>query len=369
MPIFKSGLFKKAISSGRRFVDLVEILGILWSKERRYTTQLSLLKRLRAWRLGFFSDTYVQYFADGDDRNHKLYLSDFSRWYYIPWVNAKYGILLSDKFLFYRYFEKFKDRIPEIYFLISSGKLHNTDLIEVDTFELIKQIKCNSQVILKPRIGFGGRGILKASYKDDYLIINDAIHSPESFVEFVLQLENYIVCSFVDQKGYANEIYPFSVNTLRVLTVIDPVSNQARIAGIAHRFGSKTTGNVDNWTGGGLSAAVDISSGRIGNCARNPKGMKLEWIESHPDTGTEITGRLIPNWDNLITEILQMATFCKFCTYIGWDVAVSENEFWILEANDSPDVHILQIHEPLFKDPQNQSFFKYHFNRLDVSFH
>ncbi len=55
-----------------------------------------------------------------------------------------------------------------------------------------------------------------------------------------------------------------------------------------------------------------------------------------------------------------MANHYKFCPYIGWDVAVTENHFWVLEANDSPDVHILQIHEPLFKNQENRAFYQLH---------
>jgi hypothetical protein len=355
-----TGFYRKIIRRLRRFIDLIEILGVLWMKEKRYKSSLGFVKRLRAWRLGFLSDSYIQYFPTGDSSRYQLFLSDFQRWYYVPRINAKYGIILADKLLFYKNFDKFKKNIPEVFFLVKSGKLLSIEFLNVEVGSLISLIRKHKKLILKPRSGFGGRGILKATLDDDVLFLNDTAHTEQSFVEFVLSLNDYLVCQFATQKGYANEIYPEAVNTLRILTVIDPISMEARIAGLAHRFGSKTTGHVDNWTGGGLSAAVNLETGQLGECAQNPQGRPVKWIERHPDTGVAIKGTSIPEWENITIGILKMANHYKFCPYIGWDVAVTENSFWVLEANDSPDVHILQIHEPLFKKPQNRSFYQFH---------
>lgn len=354
------GVIKTLIIKIRRFTELIEILGILWSKEKRYSASIGFFKKLRAWRLGFLSDSYVQYFPTGDDSAHHTFLTDFQRWYYVPRINAKYGIVLADKLLFYKSFDKYHQYIPKVFFVIKDNKLYSEDFIQCEFTKLIEVLREEQQLIFKPRIGFGGRGIIKARHFNNQFKVNDAFFSADEFTAYVLKLDNYIVCQFIQQDGYANEIYPGSVNTLRILTVIDPKTQRARIASIAHRFGSSTTGHVDNWTSGGLSAAVESNSGELGKCAKNPKGKDLIWVGAHPDTNVAISGKVIPNWAGIRELVLNMAESYKFCPYIGWDVAVSLEGFWIIEANDSPDVHILQIHEPLFKSAENLEFYRFH---------
>lgn len=356
----QSSSFRNMLRGLRRFIDLIEILGVLWSKEKRYSSDLSFTKRLRAWRLGFLSDSYVQYFRESGDQNAGLYLTDYQRWRYVPRINAKYGIVLADKLLFRDFFHEFRKHIPEIFFVTSKGKLLTPKFMEVSYDEFASILKSRSKLIMKPRSGFGGRGIFKVLVREDHFLVNKEKHTLDSLIAFVKTLDNYLITEFATQEGYAYRIYPNSVNSLRILTVIDPDTQKARIAGISHRFGSDTTGAVDNWTSGGISASVDVATGIIGKCAQNPKGRELIWLANHPDTGVQITGLPIPNWANVVDKILKMAEFCKLCPYIGWDVAVSDNTFWVLEANDSPDVHIIQIHEPLFKSPENVRFYSYH---------
>ena len=356
----QSSTFRNMLRGLRRFIDLIEILGVLWSKEKRYTSNLPFFKRVRAWRLGFLSDSYVQYFRENGDKNANLYLTDYQRWRYVPRINAKYGIVLADKLLFRDYFHDFKKHIPEIFFVAFKGRLLTANFNHASYDDFTAILRSRSKLILKPRSGFGGRGVLKVVAHEGHYMVNKDKHTLETLLSLVKGLDGYLITEFATQEGYAFRIYPNSVNSLRILTVIDPDSQKARIAGISHRFGSGTTGAVDNWTSGGISAAVDVHTGIIGHCAQNPKGKELLWLSNHPDTGELITGLKIPNWENVVDQVLKMAEFCKFCPYIGWDIAVSDDTFWVLEANDSPDVHIIQIHEPLFKSDQNVRFYSFH---------
>jgi hypothetical protein len=356
----KNSLFRNMIRRMRRFIDLLEIYGVLWSKERRYTSELSFFKRLRAWRLGFLSDSYVQYFRENGEKNVELFLTDYQRWRYVPRINAKYGIVLADKFLFRNYFQNFSQHIPEIFFFTQDGKLFTPDFTEASFETVVELARAKGKMILKPRSGFGGRGIIKVVFSNGHFVVNKHLHTEESFLKFLKTLDGYLFTQFATQEGYAYKIYPNAVNSLRILTVIDPDTHMARIAGISHRFGSDTTGAVDNWTSGGISAAVDVKTGIMGKCAQNPKGKDLLWLSAHPDTKEPITGVQIPNWPFVVSQVLAMANACKYCPYIGWDIAVSADTFWVLEANDSPDVHIIQIHEPLFSSPENRRFYSYH---------
>lgn len=359
MAATKTGGSRNFIRKFRRWIDLIELYGIMYSKETRFPSPMSWLGRIKALRKGFLSDSYIQYFKNGD-QNRLDYLSDFDRWRKVPAINAKYGIVLADKLLFYDFFHPFQDIIPTVHFFIKNGRLFHRNHQPADPKELIAIVQLRELLIGKPRSGFGGRGLLKLKKHPEGVKINDVLVRPQELDSYLKNLDNYIITDFVSQKGYANEIFPDAVNTLRILTVIDPETFQPRVAGIAHRFGSSTTGIVDNWTSGGISAAVDLETGTIGRCAQNPKGQDVKWITHHPDTERAISGVQIPYWSETIARILEMHRFCTYCPYIGWDVAMDGDRFWILEANDSPDVHILQIHEPLYKNPLNRKFYQFH---------
>lgn len=74
-------------------------------------------------------------------------------------------------------------------------------------------------------------------------------------------LPELVVTEYVEQAGYAAEIYPESANMLRIHTMIDPETDEACIPGAFHRFGSSEIGHVDNWSAGGLSAGFDPETG------------------------------------------------------------------------------------------------------------
>lgn len=344
----------------RQIANQMELLGILYSKERRYKTNLSFFKRVRAWRMGYLSDTYVQYFGNGE-KNVNRYISDYDRWKRAPRLNERYGIVLTDKMMFNDYFQKFEHIIPKIFFEVSKGRLIDfskepDNVLPIDKlWTILADVKL---MILKPKLGYGGLSITKLSYVDPtHIGMGDKTIPKTEFETIIKGLDDYYISQFITQKGYANKIYPHSSNTIRILTIFDVDQNKAWIAAASHRFGVLGTGVVDNWNSGGASASVDIHTGKLGFVAVNPKGGSLQFSEVHPDTKVQMKGVSIENWDKIREGILEMARFCHFCPFIGWDILPCGDTFYVLEGNDSPDVHTIQIHAPILDFAPNRAFF------------
>jgi hypothetical protein len=76
----------------------------------------------------------------------------------------------------------------------------------------------------------------------------------------------WLVCAYVEQADYARTIFPDVANTIRVLTMYDDEAGQAFAAAAVHRFGTRAQGPtaVDNWSRGGLTAAIDLAGGCLG---------------------------------------------------------------------------------------------------------
>ena len=46
--------------------------------------------------------------------------------------------------------------------------------------------------------------------------------------------------------------------------------------------------------------------------------------------------------------------------YIGWDVVITKKGLYIIEANNSTDVELLQVHKPLLINERVRNFYKYY---------
>lgn len=127
--------------------------------------------------------------------------------------------------------------------------------------------------------------------------------------------------------------HPQSINTVRVVTA--RMEGDIRIVQTSVRLGTGES-VVDN---GCLSAAVDTESGIIITPGRaaHEKGLYLR----HPDTGVQILGSQIPDWDLLLRQVREQASLLRRQRIVGWDMAYSEDGWSVVEANSHPGIQIL----------------------------
>jgi len=345
-----------------RWFDYLKRVKPLIKKELSSKVDVPWNIRLKMWRMGFLGESYVLYGLDKNDPRE--FLSDAGRFIRTPLIDREYGFCLDNKIVFPRIFLQGRRHTVENFFMVKRNTLlalsENTPSEEDGGIrELIERKR---RLILKPYGGGGGRYIFlleKGDDRDQYLV-NGKIHDGEAFGNFVERANGCLVCEYVDQANYSKEVFPGSVNTLRILTMWDDRANEPFIAVGVHRFGSKETAPVDNWTQGGISARIDLESGRLGKGATypKPKNNRLEWLTRHPDTDTPIEGLEIPGWKGIRQGILEIAGEIPFLPYVGWDVIVTESGFKVLEGNCYSDVNLLQIHGPLLRDDRVRRFYE-----------
>lgn len=164
----------------------------------------------------------------------------------------------------------------------------------------------------------------------------------------------------IKQTGPLAEVYPNTLNTIRILTMFDHHTNKPFIARAVQRIGTAKSVVVDNFTAGGISVLIDIESGVLGKGAHYPNGDKLIWYSSHPDTDVGFEGLRIDNWEEIKNYVLNLSQQYFYIPYIGWDIVPMEDDFMILEANSNSDVNLLQIHGGLLKDEKVRGFYKKH---------
>lgn len=316
---------------------------------------LPVQRRLQLLRNGFLSESEAIYDlqngAAGD------YLSDYARFHRCA-INRQ-PHLLSDKVCFYWLMRAAGAPTPHIFATIENGIA--TTLDEHARSLSIAASLCEAgRSVVKPRDGTNGRGMFfVTATADGALAVNDQPNGALAMMQSLAE-GAFIICERIDQHAYAARIFPHTVNTLRIMTYIDPANGEAFIGRVVHRFGSARSGIVDNWSAGGLSAAVDLATGVMEEAAGHPAKHGQTRYRAHPDTGEAIAGVRIPRWDEMIGGVLRLAQLMPGNPYIGWDVLATADGYSIIEGNTTPDVNLVQVHGPLLADERIRRFYKHH---------
>lgn len=315
------------------------------------------MTRLRYNMSGFLSDAY--YYYDSPLKRKGLYLTDVQQ-------SLAWGInpidkrdILNDKIAFDQHFSQYIPT-PQTLATVKQGQIapvnnHISNLDDLHTY-LID----NGAVVMKAQSGAGGYGILVIKYKDKCFYLNDKIIEFTHIKDLIAELDNYFISEYLIQSDFSKELFPKTVNTIRILTMIDPKTKEPFIPVAVQRVGTEHSIPTDNWQQGAMSVKVNLDTGALENAIYFPQDGKAQSKSHHPDTGQPLTGKVIPNWPTIKEVILKAASENDFLHYIGWDVVVTEDGIKVLEANNGSGVIIYQVHEPLLKDERVRAFYKYH---------
>jgi hypothetical protein len=83
---------------------------------------------------------------------------------------------------------------------------------------------------------------------------------------------------------------------------------------------------------------------------------RVEWHDVHPSTGARVKGIEVPHWAEIVEEVRRVMLSMEGLRCVGWDVAVTDDGFSIIEGNNRPDV-IMQVFRPFLLDARIRRFF------------
>ena len=151
----------------------------------------------------------------------------------------------------------------------------------------------------------------------------------------------------IKQSDIMNKLHPSSVNTLRIISLLDR-RGQVKIYSCIVRMG---VGNavVDNASSGGITCGVD-ENGRLKPIAFTAKGDK---IDRHPTTNIQFDEIVVPNFMLAKQLVHQAHLMIPHFRLVSWDIAFDENDQpLMLEVNlhyGEVDFHQLN-NGPIFGD-------------------
>lgn len=227
--------------------------------------------------------------------------------------NMNEAYKFEDKALFNKLYDKYLNR---------KWLLLDNNLEEFKNF-----VKEEKEIIVKPLSLSCGKGVekIKIVKKDIEKLYKRLIENNQILVEQVAQQHKDI-----------SKVYPYAVNTVRVVTL-----NKKVVAAFI-RFGNNKN-VVDNFNHGGMVTTINIETGIVEFPAIDKSG---NVYEMHPMTNSPIIGLKIPMWKKIKKLCIEACDITPEIGYIGWDVCVGEKEPCLIEGNDFPghDLYQLPVH-------------------------
>lgn len=260
-------------------------------------------------RFGCSPDDYFRYeFYKKSNYERAKFITYRKSQFLIKKYNApKYREVLQDKVSFNKFFDDY----------IKRDWISLKDATQEDFAQFIKK---HGEILVKPLKGGQGIGIHKVSV-DDVAKVK------------IQEYRDFIAEEILSQHTAMKTLNPSSVNTVRVLTFDgEPIAAAIRIG-----VGSSI---VDNLHSEGICGHIDLNTGIIdAKCINN----RYEKFILHPTTGEKLVGFKIPYWAKVLETVRNAASKLPQEKYIGWDVAVLEQDVALIEGNHDPGHDVVQM--------------------------
>lgn len=304
------------------------------------------------WMYGFYDKSaqeqshYVNYEQFATLRNK---LNMHPRVTYTTGLRYNYLCILRDKFVFSRFLSALGFPTPEDYFVIDglNNQLMPVNLHSTKSGGVIDSLlNQNFDGFCKIISGECGKSVFPLKCENGKL--SGEVSSIEELKKIVGHSQ-FIVQQRLTQHPVISGIYPNSINTMRLITILCSDGDVNLLPAIL-RFG--THGNtVDNWAAGGLVVAID-SEGHLRGNGRYEFPVENKMQETiHPDTMVKFDGIKIPYYKEAVEMTKRLHRFFYGIPCIGWDIAFTENGPVFIEGNDNFEITLNQaVHGGLKKE-------------------
>lgn len=263
--------------------------------------------------------------------HHKDYFPDFlfATKLELKLNNYIYARIYSDKSLTELLYSKNNDFImPDTYLLNSAGIWYNKnrDVISIVTAKNI--LTDIGECIIKPTLGgSSGKGVLFSNFK------NGVDLNKETSIEDLFDSKNkdFIVQEKMEQHESFSNLYPHSINTIRIITYI--AKGKVYHAKLCLRMGASGK-KVDNIHSGGLVIGLKDNGRLLDQAFKLGYSDSSIIMEEHPNTKVKFKNHQLVS----IPEVIEIAKKLHGSTphigIISWDFMVDKSANVVLiEAN------------------------------------
>ncbi len=260
---------------------------------------------------------------------------------------ASHRALAGDKAVFHTMCVGLGLPVPVLYGVVGRWAGHSADGKPWSAASLearLGTVKVEDQVVVKPAIGFYGRGV--RAYRrtpdgfcdqlsEDHFTIGalaDALRSDGSGrVVVQARLQNHPAITALSGTT--------TLQTTRIRCLVTS-DGQVLAGGCFFKIavGNRVVDNIDGGRTGNFLAAVRLGDGTLGTpvaYSRTDRG--IETVERHPETACPLRGFRLPFWDEA-RKLAERASLLFFpLRTIGWDIAITPTGPVLVEGNPNWD--------------------------------
>jgi len=298
-----------------------------------YRHNIPFSQRLKVASRGFTGRAYLVFNLAHNSMDD--YINEIERWRSRD-INGDYKLILDDKFLFTLLFSPYI-RVPRMFAWANNGRISPINNSGYDNTTVIERLREEGSLVIKPIGAGGGKGVAILRWKEGCFFINEEVKTEDDIIAHISSHANSIITETIEQSDYGNSLYPGSVNTVRVITARKKEDLDFQVVFALQRMGSNKTAPVDNFKSGGLAARIDLDTGILGKAisSESVHNKSLIMHDVHPDTGGQITGVKVPDWESLKQAVLDASNAFPFLRMIAWDIAICPDGFYAIETNAS----------------------------------
>jgi len=247
-----------------------------------------------------------------------------------------YDIITKDKFLANSYFSA--NGIPcfENLAMISDGKIKFKDgtVRELETIAEMPGVFFIKNIVLE-----AGDGIIQLNTNDKTLIIRNDLFPLNKLKEktgngiWVLQQQYH-------SHDKIKKVNASALNTTRIVTILNGKKPEYLTGFQAFATNGSTN---DSWSNGSIYVGIDIKN----NCLKESGFYSLHvknksLVSKHPDSGIIFKGYPVPFFKEAVDLCLKAHRLLYFNFIVGWDVAITNEGPFIVEANEKPGMNAVQ---------------------------
>jgi len=251
---------------------------------------------------------------------------DYFRFVLMPKLNPKPAVYMDFKTFDYQLFEDFA---VKPLFLFISEMFFDAELNFVYPDQLKSFLdKYDEEIVVKKAYGWGGMQV-------------KVMHASKFDPDQLETGSDYVIQPYVKQNKVMNDLYPHSVNTLRVNTFLKN-DGTVRVTGVAVRFGANG-GRVDNVSSGGNPLFFDLS-GKPDKVTLDPEYF-TETGDRHINTGYRYEDLDLPMFNEVLEKCKKAHLKVPYVRLVAWDTCVDHRgEIKLIEWNiENPEYASLEI--------------------------
>ncbi len=309
-------------------------------KSQPNTFGLSGRKLRFAYRHSFTPEEYVIY--DLDNHSHKEYLSEFDRMVYRDMIRDK-CIILDNKIVCYSILRNFAEMNKIYAYKLRGDKVSTVlDAGEWQGNATLLLEKCKKLVYKRISLG-GGKGFKLLECTENGYSVNRQPCERADIEKLFSDTDDYLIEEYCEQSDFENQLFPYSVNTIRLITVIHKDGEIEPIVAL-QRMGMDAGKCVDNACAGGLYAQIELNTGKLSAARSHAKAYINQEFSSHPVTMAQIEGVVIPGWQDIVEKFVRLHGELRFTglKFIAWDIALTQGGVKVIEANASCSMDFAQ---------------------------